>query len=174
MFCPLKMGHFIVESVIKPWNRKTISRGTLSQSTFLMFSHTNAQTVPQCLVLEGRWRSTGKIIIPKNNCSQTWHEINHKLSKFTSLFIYLWSYSLIDLGYITTPQDLDQYVLSSEDGSFYCGICSQAMKKKDNLKRHIESKHFPNIFSYQCPDCFTVLGTRKALERHRENSHAKR
>ena len=81
---------------------------------------------------------------------------------------------IINLGYITTPQDLDQYVLSSEDGSFYCGICNQGMKKKDNLKRHIESKHFPNIFSYQCPDCSTVLGTRRALERHRENSHPKR
>ena len=74
----------------------------------------------------------------------------------------------INLGYITTPQDLDQYVLSSEDGSFYCGICNQAMKKKDNLKRHIESKHFPNIFSYQCPECSVVVGSRAALSNHCE------
>ena len=56
-----------------------------------------------------------------------------------------------------TPQDLDQYVMSAEDdGSFYCGICNHSVSqmRKDNLRRHIESKHFPNVFSYQCSECY--------------------
>ena len=91
MFCPLKMGHSIAASVIKAWKRKTISRGTLSQGISQTFFHINAQTVQQCLVPEGRWRGTGKILILKDNCSQmcTWN----KLSKFMRLFvsdIYHW------------------------------------------------------------------------------------
>ena len=45
--------------------------------------------------------------------------------------------------------------------------------EKGKLKRHIESKHFPNLFSYQCTDCSHVVGSRKALERHRERVHPK-
>ena len=77
------------------------------------------------------------------------------------------------LGYITNPEDLDQYVLSSGDGSFCCGICNQTMNHKGTLKEHIESKHFPNSFSYQCPECSHVVGTKKALKRHRQNRHPK-
>ena len=78
-----------------------------------------------------------------------------------------------DSGHITNPQDLDQFVLTSEDGSYYCGICSQAANQKSNLKKHIESKHFPNLFSYQCPECPHVVGTKKALDRHKERIHPK-
>ena len=46
------------------------------------------------------------------------------------------------LGNIINPQDFDQYILTSEDGSFYCGICNQAMNQKGHLKEHIEAKHF--------------------------------
>ena len=78
-----------------------------------------------------------------------------------------------DSGHVTNPEDLDQFVLTSEDGSYFCGICNQAMSQKSNLKRHIESKHFANSFSYQCPECPHVVGTRKALERHKQNCHPK-
>ena len=44
----------------------------------------------------------------------------------------------IDLGYITKPQDMDQYVTSAEDGSYYCGICNQASRKKDNLPSFLQ------------------------------------
>ena len=168
MFCPLKMGHFIVESVVKPWKRKTISRGTLSQSISQTFFHINAQTASQCLVPERHWRGTEKILMLKDNCSQMckWN----KLSKFMMLFV---SDIFIDLGYITKSQDMDQYVTSAEDGSYYCEICNQASRKKDNLRRHIESKHFPNVFSYQCSECYVSLGTREALQRHRQKCHPK-
>ena len=80
---------------------------------------------------------------------------------------------LINSGPITNPQDLEQYVLTAEDGFYYCGICNQSMNKKSNIRQHVESKHFPNLFSYQCPECSHVVGSRKALERHRQNRHPK-
>lgn len=78
-----------------------------------------------------------------------------------------------DSGHITNPQDLDQFVLTSEDGSYYCGICSQAANQKSNLKRQIESKHFPNLFSYQCPFCYISVGTRDALQNHKKKCQPK-
>ena len=96
---------------------------------------------------------------------------------FSSHVLFLQIYIKInyfnDSGHITNPQDLDQFVLTSEDGSYYCGICSQAANQKSNLKKHIESKHFPNLFSYQCPECPHVVGTKKALDRHKERIHPK-
>ena len=75
-------------------------------------------------------------------------------------------------GSINSPEDLNQYVLSSGDGFFYCGICNHQARKTD-LKNHIESKHFPHMFSYQCPECSHVVGTKKALQRHKDRSHPK-
>ena len=78
---------------------------------------------------------------------------------------------IIDLGVITNLQDLDKYILTSENGSFYCGICHQAMNQKGNLRQHIEAKHFPNGFSYKCSECTLVLGSRKALYNHKQRNH---
>ena len=77
------------------------------------------------------------------------------------------------LGNIINPQDFDQYILTSEDGSFYCGICNQAMNQKGHLKEHIEAKHFPNVFSYQCSECSHVVGSKIALRNHKKRTHPK-
>ena len=53
-----------------------------------------------------------------------------------------WNYfMLINSGPITNPQDLEQYVLTADDGFYYCGICNQSMNKKSNIRQHVESKH---------------------------------
>ena len=36
-----------------------------------------------------------------------------------------------DSGHITNPQDLDQFVLTSEDGSYYCGICKPEIQPQE-------------------------------------------
>ena len=77
------------------------------------------------------------------------------------------------LGNIINPQDFDQYIVTSEDGSFYCGICNQAMNQKGHLKEHIEAKHFPNTFSYQCSECSHVVGSKIALRNHKKRTHPK-
>ena len=71
---------------------------------------------------------------------------------------------------ITSPQDFDQYVTKLADGTFRCEICYEVMKSSGNLKSHVESKHFPNVFSYQCHVCNVTLGTKKALYRHRQRN----
>ena len=157
MFCPLKMGHSIAASALKQVERKTIWRGILSPNTSPIFSRTNV------LNALSWWDPKRLFIITiKGPTLKTNSCFSRSLVKW-----YLF------LGFISTPQDLDQYVLSAEDGSFYCGICNQATRKKDNLKRHIESKHFPNIFSYQCPVCCISLGTRDALQNHKKRCQPK-
>jgi len=80
-------------------------------------------------------------------------------------------------GSINCPEDFDKYILKelNENGHGYlhkCGICLQfSNKSSGHVRNHLESKHFPNTFSYACPFCDMVLGTRKALEVHRQRKH---
>ena len=72
---------------------------------------------------------------------------------------------------IHSPDDFERFIKRSESGPFYCQICSYSNKQFGVLKFHVESKHFPNTFSYQCPQCDTVLGTSRALSRHLQRNH---
>ena len=80
---------------------------------------------------------------------------------------------LIDSGDIRKPKDLEQYIFTSEDGSMFCGICQQTQNRRDHLREHIEAKHFPNIFTYQCSQCSFVVGSKKALYNHNQRAHPK-
>ena len=77
------------------------------------------------------------------------------------------------LGEITCREDFYQYLVDNMDGTFGCGLCNAVKphKAKENILQHIESKHFPDMFSYPCPECSVVLGTKKALYRHKQNHH---
>jgi len=69
-------------------------------------------------------------------------------------------------------QDFDQHILTAEDGSFYCGICMIKVKSsKSKLRRHVQAKHFPNTFSYQCTKCLLVLGSIIAWDNHKRRKH---
>ena len=159
-FSPLKTDQCSVGFASKHKIEGTTSESTLKPSTSPIFSLTNVLNALS-------WWDPKRLFIitikgPTLKTNSCFSRLNKSLVKW-NLF----------LGFITTPQDLDQYVLSAEDGSFYCGICNQASRKKDNLKRHIESKHFPNIFSYQCPVCCISLGTRDALQNHKKRCQPK-
>ena len=171
------MDHSIVGSAIKPWIRKAILRNTLKPSTFHMFSPTNALNAPLYLA-PGKLCETIKIESTQKiniHCViDLWKNKVIRIIYFDFTFTISYEVKYFnDSGQITNPQDLDQYILTSEDGSYYCGICHQAMRDRSNIKRHIESKHFPNVFSYQCPECPHVVGTKRALQRHRERIHPK-
>ena len=73
---------------------------------------------------------------------------------------------------MTNIEDLDQYISVNESGGKCCGIC-YAFKSNmlRDLRDHIESKHFPNVFSYQCPDCDVVVNTNKAYRIHKSRKH---
>ena len=69
-------------------------------------------------------------------------------------------------------QDFDKHILIAEDGSFYCGICMMKVKSsKSKLRKHVQAKHFPNTFSYQCTKCLLVLGSMIAWDNHKRRKH---
>ena len=108
--------------------------------------------------------------------------ISHFTNKdlhYTTLFLHF-CYSLSPLvisgpgsGNINSPDDFEQFIQRSDNGGgpYYCQLCSYAQTQFSVVKNHVESKHFPNTFSYQCQQCDTVLGTNTALYRHVQRVH---
>ena len=75
-------------------------------------------------------------------------------------------------GIITKPEDFDKYILKSGDGAGYiCEICSYTQTQFGVVKNHVESKHFPNSFDYNCPLCDKVLTTNNAFLIHKRRYH---
>jgi len=69
-------------------------------------------------------------------------------------------------GILSTPEDLKKYIVQGEKGPT-CGVCFMfSHRSKSNVQNHIESKHFPNSFSYSCHKCSRNVSTKKALEIH--------
>ena len=80
-------------------------------------------------------------------------------------------YVISGSGNINSPDDFEQYVQRSETGIYLCHLCNYSQTQFSVVKNHVESKHFPNTFSYQCQQCDTVLGTNTALYRHVQRVH---
>ena len=62
--------------------------------------------------------------------------------------------------------DFDQFILKDPaEKGFYCNIC-QLFRKRGipDVRNHVESKHFPNTFSYPCNLCDAILGTNTAFD----------
>ena len=58
------------------------------------------------------------------------------------------------VGCLTKLEDFDQYISVTESGRKCCGLCFVFVSEsKRDLRVHIESKHFPNTFSYTCEEC---------------------
>jgi len=54
-----------------------------------------------------------------------------------------------------------------------CGICFQySNKSSTNVRNHIESKHFPGMFSYKCDWCDKIYNSKQAVDKHRIRTHA--
>jgi len=65
------------------------------------------------------------------------------------------------------PEDLDQFIGRGNLG-YSCDICGQFNHgSKSNVRNHVESKHFPNTFCYNCNICNKVCNSRQALQQHR-------
>ena len=75
-------------------------------------------------------------------------------------------------GDITSFEDFDQFVSKEQGHGYFCTIC-QLYRRRGiaDVRNHIESKHFPNTFSYSCNLCDIVLGTNTALVRHKQSKH---
>ena len=73
-------------------------------------------------------------------------------------------------GFITKPEDFDKYILKTDAG-YTCEICAYSQAQFGVVKNHVESKHFPNSFNYNCPLCDKVLTTNNAFLIHKRRYH---
>ena len=72
-------------------------------------------------------------------------------------------------------QILTQYLVKETIGGltvYKCQICGHSSaNNKSNVINHIESLHFPNLFTYPCKFCGEEKKTKKSLIRHVSNYH---
>jgi len=63
--------------------------------------------------------------------------------------------------------DFKNFVSKDEYGSHFCTICNTFKHKScSNVVNHIESKHFPNSFVYNCKYCGKQFNARNSLNVH--------
>jgi len=74
---------------------------------------------------------------------------------------------------VTSPDDL--YIFCTKEpgqNKWKCNICSDYTNNgRNHVRNHVESKHFPNTFQYQCPQCDKTCNTKKGLDVHKSEKH---
>jgi len=77
-------------------------------------------------------------------------------------------------GALSSPEDLKSYISKDDlSGQHTCVICNYANRNAGNVRNHVESRHFPNMFEYTCKLCGDVFGTKTQLNNHLARSHKK-
>jgi len=72
------------------------------------------------------------------------------------------------------PEDLDQFISRVELG-YNCDICAAfSHASRSNVRNHVESKHFPRSFVYNCDVCRKQCNSRQALQQHKSKICGKR
>lgn len=62
--------------------------------------------------------------------------------------------------------------VSSMEGSEYkCQVCSLPFETEKTLKLHLEMKHLPSTYVYQCPSCPQKFSSSAAVIKHLSNDH---
>ena len=70
------------------------------------------------------------------------------------------------------PKDLLQFVRKDLDGKYHCTYCEHfSHKYSSGARNHVESQHFPNLFTYPCTDCEMVFTTKSNFSLHRSRKH---
>jgi len=71
------------------------------------------------------------------------------------------------------PSDLLQFVRKDPaDSKFHCSLCDKfSHQTRANTRNHVESKHFPNMFLYQCDQCEMSFNTKSNMAMHRSRKH---
>jgi len=81
----------------------------------------------------------------------------------------------VDQG-ITNFLDFNKYISKVGEGvdvgKFKCNICGQISAQKKNMRRHVESIHFPGQLEYSCPDCEEKFDTMQKYENHQTRKHS--
>ena len=72
-------------------------------------------------------------------------------------------------GDFTRPEDLDQYIIKAGVGRYSCQLCGYSQSQAGFIRNHVESKHFPNTFTYSCNLCSKTFGTNNAFLWHKRS-----
>jgi len=73
---------------------------------------------------------------------------------------------------ISRPEDLLQYIGKDQFGNYLCMLCNDFKhKSRANVRNHVESKHFTNMFIYECDICGKTAASQQALHRHKSSYH---
>ena len=71
------------------------------------------------------------------------------------------------------PSELLQFVRKDlTDLKYHCTFCDKFSHKNSYCTRnHVESHHFPNMFTYQCDQCEMTFSTKSNYSMHRSRKH---
>ena len=75
---------------------------------------------------------------------------------------------------VTSPEDLLGCCVKEQgdQAKWTCNICYQfSHRSRQNVRNHVESKHYPSTFQYTCPSCDKICYTMRALEVHKSSAH---
>jgi len=75
---------------------------------------------------------------------------------------------------VTVPEDLLGFCVRDHEGQsrWTCSLCYQfSHKSRQNVRNHVESRHYPTAFQYSCPVCAKLCSTMRALEVHKSSAH---
>lgn len=59
----------------------------------------------------------------------------------------------------------------SNNLSLTCQVCSLQFETEKTLKLHLELKHLPSTYVYQCPSCTQKFSSSAAVIKHLSNDH---
>ena len=68
--------------------------------------------------------------------------------------------------------DLNNYIEKIGVGVLRCNICGHVSSYRANLKKHVESKHFPGVFEYSCDQCEKKFNTMEKYIGHCKRHHS--
>ena len=71
------------------------------------------------------------------------------------------------------PSELLQFVKKDpSDLKYHCTLCNKFSHKNSYCSRnHVESHHFPNMFTYACDQCEMTFSTKSNYSMHRSRKH---
>lgn len=156
-----------------------MSGTTWRASTSRAPSHTRVPSVRLSWQLRRHWLSTSRKFIEDRKI-EIWLHVQYFLN---SLDIYLTCYLssaiqfflIVGMDAVTTYEDFNKFIVKDQFGQLSCSLCdendqlmvSRKWSQRKDLRNHVESKHFPNTFTYSCPHCGKIFGTNNAWNTHK-------
>merc|ERR1719483_1192928 len=88
-------------------------------------------------------------------------------SSFITISTFLSGFTFQD------PSELLQFVKKDLSNlKHHCTLCGVFSHKSSYCTRnHVESQHFPQMFSYPCNQCEQIFTTKTTLDHHRTRKH---